>query len=112
MTARALASDSDPIRPAAASSVTIRLEGEPLVGIEGQTIAGILLASGRMSWRTTAVRGTPRGLFCGIGVCYDCILEVNGVRDVRACQRIASDGDEIRCQDETLPSRGTEKEER
>jgi D-hydroxyproline dehydrogenase subunit gamma len=72
----------------------ITVDGEPVTGIEGQTIAGILLAAGRSSWRS-APSGAPRGVFCGIGVCFDCLVTVDGVRDVRACRRRARDGDVV-----------------
>nr|WP_206313542.1 (2Fe-2S)-binding protein [Streptomyces coryli] len=64
----------------------------------GRTVAGLLLAQGRNAWRTTREGGRPRGVFCGIGVCYDCLVVVNGVPDVRACQRLVCDGDDIRTQ--------------
>jgi predicted molibdopterin-dependent oxidoreductase YjgC len=79
------------------------VDGEPLEGLEGQTIAGILLASGRLAWRTTSVQARPRGVFCGIGVCFDCMVAVNGLRDVRACQRRAADGDVVTTQYDPLP---------
>jgi hypothetical protein len=44
------------------------------------------------------VGGRPRGIFCGIGVCFDCLVVVNGIPDVRACQRVVVDGDVIRVQ--------------
>ncbi|MFD0534422.1 2Fe-2S iron-sulfur cluster-binding protein [Actinomadura luteofluorescens] len=37
-------------------------------------------------------------MFCGIGACFDCLLTVNGVRDVRACRRRARDGDAVATQ--------------
>jgi D-hydroxyproline dehydrogenase subunit gamma len=77
--------------------IEITVDGETFSGAEGQTVAGILLAAGRTSWRTTR-SGAPRGVFCGIGACFDCVLTVNGVPDVRACRRRAVDGDEIRTQ--------------
>ncbi|MEU8638082.1 (2Fe-2S)-binding protein [Amycolatopsis sp. NPDC048633] len=77
--------------------IEITVDGEPLSGTAGQTVAGVLLAAGRMSWRTTR-SGAPRGVFCGIGACFDCVVTVNGVPDVRACRRRAMDGDEIRTQ--------------
>ncbi len=77
--------------------IEIDVDGERLAGLEGQTVAGILLAAGRASWRTTR-SGAPRGVFCGIGACFDCLVTVNGVPDVRACRRRAADGDEIRTQ--------------
>ncbi|PPG38881.1 (2Fe-2S)-binding protein [Pseudoclavibacter sp. RFBA6] len=78
--------------------VRITVDGEPVEGVEGQSIAGVLLGSGRVAWRETAVAGKPRGLFCGIGVCFDCLVTVDGVPDVRACQRRACDGDEVSSQ--------------
>lgn len=72
-------------------SVRIRFDGTELTGRDGQTIAGVLLGAGRRSWRTAA--GAERGVFCGIGVCQDCLVTVNGVEGVRACQRTARDGD-------------------
>ena len=78
--------------------VTITLDGAPIPGRRGQTVAGVLLASGRPTWRQTARAATPRGLFCGIGVCFDCLVTVNGDRDVRACQRRVADGDVVETQ--------------
>ncbi|CAM4225594.1 (2Fe-2S)-binding protein [Nocardiopsis rhodophaea] len=73
--------------------VTVHLGTTPLTGEAGQTIAGVLLANGVTTWRTTRKARRPRGVFCGIGVCFDCLVTVNGVPDVRACQRTARDGD-------------------
>ncbi|WP_410592457.1 (2Fe-2S)-binding protein [Amycolatopsis sp. lyj-23] len=77
--------------------IAITVDGETVTGADGQSVAGVLLAAGRLSWRTTR-SGAPRGVFCGIGACFDCLLTVNGVADVRACRRRAADGDEIRTQ--------------
>lgn len=103
MTARMLRPGDDPIRPAPVDAVEITLDGEALTGVQGQTIAGIVLASGALAWRRTSVDGRPRGLFCGIGVCFDCLVTVNGERDVRACQRRAVDGDAVASQHDRLP---------
>jgi hypothetical protein len=78
----------------------ITVDEEPLTGEAGQTIAGVLLAAGRVSWRR-APSGAPRGVFCGIGVCFDCLVTVNDVRDVRACRRRARDGDVVTTQSRT-----------
>lgn len=72
-------------------SVNIRFDGTDLSGRDGQTIAGVLVGAGHRSWRTAA--GAERGVFCGIGICHDCIVTVNGLEGVRACQRTACDGD-------------------
>ncbi|RWZ52971.1 (2Fe-2S)-binding protein [Labedella phragmitis] len=103
MSARRIPASQDPVRPRPSAEITVTLDGERYGGLEGQTLAGVLLGSGRLSWRTTSVAGSPRGVFCGIGVCFDCIAEVNGERDVRLCQRRAADGDELRTQHDALP---------
>lgn len=83
--------------------VTISVDGVPVTGRAGQTIAAVLLAAGETSWRTTSFGEAPRGLFCGIGVCFDCVVEVNGLADVRACLRRAHDGDVVARQRIPLP---------
>ncbi|MET8570128.1 (2Fe-2S)-binding protein [Streptomyces sp. NPDC004783] len=75
----------------------ITVDGEPVEGIDGQTVAGVLLASGRLAWRRGR-SGAPRGVFCGIGVCFDCLVTVGDERDVRACRRRARDGDVVTTQ--------------
>jgi hypothetical protein len=80
----------------------ITVDGEPADGIEGQSLAGVLLAAGRLAWRE-GPSGAARGVFCGIGVCFDCLVTVNNERDVRACRRRAADGDTVRTQSRATP---------
>ncbi|APU15430.1 MULTISPECIES: (2Fe-2S)-binding protein [Actinoalloteichus] len=87
--------------------IVIEVDGEPVPGVRGQTLAGVLLAAGRDSWRTTSRSRRPRGVFCGIGVCFDCVVTVNGERDVRACQRRACHGDTVTLQADELPGAGS-----
>lgn len=93
----------DPSRPQVTAPITITLDGQPITGLAGQTIAGVMLAAGIQQWRRTSVAGAPRGIFCGIGVCFDCIVTVNDLRDVRACLRRAQDGDVVVGQHDQLP---------
>lgn len=79
-------------------AIAIVVDGQPIAGRDHQTLAAVMLAAGRTSWRRTTREGRPRGLFCGIGVCFDCVVTLNGVRDVRACLRRASDGDVVEVQ--------------
>lgn len=74
-------------------TVRIEFDGVPIAGRDGRTIAGLLIGAGHRSWRTAA--GAERGVFCGIGICQDCLVTVNGVEGVRACQRTANDGDVV-----------------
>lgn len=83
-------------RPEPAFQVTF--DGTSLDALPGQTIAAVLWSAGRTSWRTTRVDGRPRGVFCGIGVCFDCLVTVNDVPNQRACLVAARPGDVIATQ--------------
>ncbi len=72
-------------------AVTITVDGRPVQAFLGETIAGALLAGGRRAWRRTQ-QGQPRGLFCGIGICFDCTVTVNDRPNVRACLTPVADG--------------------
>ncbi|WP_026930869.1 (2Fe-2S)-binding protein [Glycomyces tenuis] len=92
--------ESDPIRPAEPRPLRISVDGAPVEGLRGQSIAGVLLARGETAWRTT-VAGRRRGVFCGIGVCFECVATVNGESDVRLCLRRVQDGDVVETRDDT-----------
>ena len=77
--------------------VAITVDGERVEARAGQTIAAALLAGGRRVFRYTRNGGKPRGLYCGMGVCFDCIVKVNG-RTERACMKTVESGMEV-----TLP---------
>ncbi|WP_433680296.1 (2Fe-2S)-binding protein [Nocardia sp. CA-119907] len=77
--------------------LTIVVDGTKMRGVYGQTLASVLLAGGHSHWRT-APNGGPRGVFCGIGICFDCVATVNGVPDIRLCRRPARDGDNVATQ--------------
>ncbi len=70
----------------------LTFDGTPVPIGPGQSVGAALVAAGIRSWRTTRIHGRPRGLFCGIGVCYDCLLTVDGRPDQRACLVPAGDG--------------------
>jgi aerobic-type carbon monoxide dehydrogenase small subunit (CoxS/CutS family) len=75
--------------------MTISVDGRPVQCGEGQTIAAALIGAGQVAWRTTRRTGEQRGLFCGIGVCFDCLVTVNGEGPLRACLVVARPGDEV-----------------
>ena len=109
MVARLVPSADDPVEPEATTPLTITVNGERIEGRAGQTLAGVLLAADIVAWRATPFRDRPRGAFCGIGVCFDCLVVVNGQRDVRACQRRAVDGDVLEYSVEPSPARSDVK---
>jgi predicted molibdopterin-dependent oxidoreductase YjgC len=65
--------------------VEIVVDGRPLGAFLGESVAAALLASGRRSIRFSANRGEPRGLFCGIGLCQECLMVIDGAPNQRAC---------------------------
>ena len=72
--------------------VRMTFDGEPIEAYEGESIAAALLAAGQRVWRTTGERGEPRGLFCNMGLCCECLVQVDGRPNVRACRTPVADG--------------------
>jgi D-hydroxyproline dehydrogenase subunit alpha len=68
-----------------APAFTFRFDEERIMAAPGQTVAAALWAAGIRSWRTTRGSGTPRGLFCGIGACFECLITIDGEPNQRAC---------------------------
>ena len=66
-------------------TVTIRVNGREIEAIEGEPIAAAILASGIKVLRYTPKLKSPRGLYCAIGRCTDCIMKVNGIPSIRTC---------------------------
>ena len=75
--------------------MNITVDGREVGCREGQTIAAALIGAGDVGWRTTRRAGAARGLFCGIGVCFDCLVTVNGEGPLRACLIAAQPGDRV-----------------
>jgi len=80
-------------------SQTFSFDGRAVPFAEGQTVGAALWASGVRSLRTTRVEGRPRGMFCGIGICFDCLVVVDGRPDERACVTPARPGLDVRSQE-------------
>jgi D-hydroxyproline dehydrogenase subunit gamma len=75
--------------------VTINVDGAPLEAHVGETVAAALIARGDGALRWSR-GGSPRGLYCGMGVCFECLVIVDGVPNTRACMTWVSDGMDIR----------------
>ncbi|MBU3871165.1 (2Fe-2S)-binding protein [Streptomyces sp. 4503] len=75
-----------------APSYRLTFDGAAVTALPGQSVGAALMAAGIVSWRTTRREGRPRGLFCGIGVCFDCLITVDGRPGQRACLVPARDG--------------------
>lgn len=76
--------------------VTIHFDGWPVSAREGDSVAAALLAAGYRSLRTTPVGGNARGPWCMMGVCFDCLVEIDGVPNMQACMTPVRDGMAVR----------------
>lgn len=74
----------------------LRFEGQAVDAREGDSVAAALLAAGIATFRTTPVSGAARGPWCLMGVCFDCLVEIDGVANRQACMVAAAEGMEIR----------------
>ncbi len=90
------------MRPASAP-IRIRFDGIEIEAIPGETIAAALAAADIVAVRKTRA-GAPRGPFCGMGVCFDCLVTVDGRPNQRACLTAVAPGMEIRSAPSATPA--------
>jgi D-hydroxyproline dehydrogenase subunit gamma len=79
-------------------AATILVGGRPVECSVGDTVAAALVAAGELTCRLTR-QGDPRGVFCGMGVCFDCLVVVDGVPNTRACMTWVREGMQVSRQD-------------
>ncbi|MGH9348199.1 MAG: (2Fe-2S)-binding protein [Vicinamibacterales bacterium] len=72
--------------------VTLLVDGAQIEAFEGESIAAALLADGRRVLRYSPREHEPRGLFCGMGICFECVVAIDGDRRVRGCVTPVRDG--------------------
>ena len=73
-------------------TVAVTIDGEPFAARAGDTVAAALLASGRVALRSTPVTGAPRGPFCMMGVCFDCLVTIDDAPNQQACLALVAPG--------------------
>jgi predicted molibdopterin-dependent oxidoreductase YjgC len=72
-------------------SVVIVLDDQAVTAQVGETVAAVIVAQEGLATRTT-VGGERRGIYCGMGVCFDCLIVVDGIPNTRACLTLVADG--------------------
>lgn len=72
--------------------IQFSFNGQPITARPGQSIAAALLAAGQATLRETSRQAAPRGLFCGMGVCFDCLVTIDGRGNQQSCLIKATDG--------------------
>ncbi|MEN8130715.1 MAG: (2Fe-2S)-binding protein [Pseudomonadota bacterium] len=67
------------------STVIVNIDGVDVKVPAGESVAAVVLVQGLGYCRTTPVSGAPRAPFCMMGVCFDCLMEIDGVPNRQAC---------------------------
>ena len=77
------------------AEVTIQVNGLPVTMPAGSMVAAAVLKAGVSSFRRS-VAGQPRGPLCGMGICFECRVTIDGVPHVRSCQTVCENGMDVR----------------
>ena len=79
-------------------NIEFTFDGEKIDAITGQSVAAALLAANQRTLRKTRFNNNERGIFCGIGVCFDCLVVIDGITNQRACLIEAKPGMKVQTQ--------------
>ena len=99
----------------AGPTVAVTVEGRDIRVPQGATAAAAVLLAGFASIRDTPVSGMPRGPYCLMGVCFDCLAEIDGQPNRQGCMVSVTPGMTIRRQrgrrsvDTRLPTKDTHR---
>jgi aerobic-type carbon monoxide dehydrogenase small subunit (CoxS/CutS family) len=74
--------------------VTLRVNGSPVTVVAGATVAVAMAIAGQAC--RTSVTGEPRGPLCGMGICFECRVSINGRTHCRSCQILCEPGMEVK----------------
>jgi sarcosine oxidase subunit alpha len=75
--------------------IHIQVNDRTIAATPGETVLAALTAAGFKVLKKSNVRGEPRGPFCGMGVCYECLVTIDGVPKQRSCMTEVEDNMEI-----------------
>jgi predicted molibdopterin-dependent oxidoreductase YjgC len=73
------------LNPGSAGMLTFRFAGRRVEARADESVAAALLAAGIRSFRGSAVTGQPRGPYCMMGVCFECLVDIDGQPNRQAC---------------------------
>lgn len=79
-----------------AADVRMEIDGQEVHAYAGESIAAAMMASGFVSTRSTPWGHQPRTAFCGMGACFECVVQLDGVGTVRSCMTPCVDGATVR----------------
>jgi D-hydroxyproline dehydrogenase subunit gamma len=87
------------ISAATEAFIDVEFDGRALAVLGQRSVAAALLAAGVSRFRSTPVSGAPRGPYCMMGVCFECLLEIDGIANRQACLVTVQPGMKIRSQE-------------
>jgi len=79
-----------------AGLVRFSFDGRLVEGFAGESIAAALLRAGIVATRHTTRHADPRGYYCGMGVCWECVVEITGVGVTRGCMQAVAEGLDVK----------------
>ncbi len=80
--------------------ITLKVNGTEIQAYKGETVLAALIAAGYKTLKNNPVNQEPRGALCGMGVCFECTVTINGVPNIRACMTEVSEGMNIETNDQ------------
>jgi len=66
-------------------TIAFTFDGRALEGVSGQSLAAALLESGIVTFRKSRDNNEPRGPYCLMGTCFECLVHVEGIGTCQAC---------------------------
>ena len=84
--------------PPERGKVTIYVEDAPVRADEGATVTAAMAEAGLISARVTAKKHEERGPFCLMGVCFECLMEIDGIPNKQACLTTVREGMRVKRQ--------------
>ena len=76
-------------------TVTVVINGVSVTMPAGSMVSAAILATGVSTFRRSAT-GEPRGPLCGMGICFECRVTIDGEPHCRSCQTVCKDGMDVR----------------
>ncbi|MBW2208415.1 MAG: (2Fe-2S)-binding protein [Deltaproteobacteria bacterium] len=78
-----------------ASSIMVFVDGKPMTAHPGETVLSLLFAAGKLQLGQSRKTAQARGCLCGMGVCYECQVTIDGRSGERACMILVREGMEV-----------------
>jgi predicted molibdopterin-dependent oxidoreductase YjgC len=95
------------LRPKTDPEITLSINGHDIIATAGHSVWSAMALNGQTVTRRAALSGEDRSAYCTMGVCFECMVEIDGVPNQQACMRQVSDGMEVSTQNITESSEAT-----